>query len=377
VLVPHGDRVLDPRRREAHVVLPMGREIRVRNAPVEELLAIHITASFPRVDRREVRRIQRRHEPLDVREVRDARHPHLPRAPRLAGSPLDHVAAIGRLLLLVCVPRFSLGVPRPARIGTDDRVTPRTPERGVGALEQDMLLGDPLRPNATPGEAAIDREGRKVLAVRTPFEQDRRRLFVLGPVNVNVNRHTVAQLHGNIALDDHPRLADDAVTEPRMPALRRRSAGSVDDLVCLFLEHAPPKLSSSIERAENRAARRAGSTARPGETPNLSPARISNKPSRAQLVAGQCRYHESHSSAPKRATFLPTLCGGRSRKQNPAKYQGLGRRSALARNASSRGSAARQPSHHAADVTEIDDFCFDSANSRQQRGHRPLNRRKP
>ena len=186
----------------------VGPEGGLRDAAVPGDLAIGVVPPLPRVDRRQVRRVQGGDEPLQARQVGDPGQPDLARAPGLGAGPLHQVGEGARLLRRV-VGGPALRVPGAGHVDEDDGVAVRDPVLRVRRLERGQVRG-PLRPDAAVRVDLADR-GRVVLAVRRPAHQRRRRHVALGAVDVDVHDVSlVPERNGDVLLDDHAR----AVLEP-------------------------------------------------------------------------------------------------------------------------------------------------------------------
>jgi hypothetical protein len=90
--------VLDLGDAGAPALPDVGPERGLRDAPVPGDLPVGLAPPLPRVDRREVRRVEFGDPPLRHRHVRDPGQPDLPGAPRLGPHPLDQVGERLRLL---------------------------------------------------------------------------------------------------------------------------------------------------------------------------------------------------------------------------------------------------------------------------------------
>src|SRR5437879_4634179 len=116
--------------------------MRVGNSAMRGDLAIGVGPAFPRIDRREVRRLQLGDTPLQLGEIRYAREPDLAGAPGLRAGPLDRVVEILRLLGREEM-RGAFRIPGAARVDDHYRVTARHPEGRVRRLEGGVF-GDML-----------------------------------------------------------------------------------------------------------------------------------------------------------------------------------------------------------------------------------------
>src|SRR5262249_11296035 len=76
--------------------IPPGPELRV-DAAVTAAIPIAVRGPLPYADRRQVRRLERRHQPLVHGVVRDAVQPDLAVAPVLRGRPFDAVVQVANL----------------------------------------------------------------------------------------------------------------------------------------------------------------------------------------------------------------------------------------------------------------------------------------
>src|SRR6185437_13618212 len=115
---------------------------------------VPVRESLPRVDRRQMRRPQRRYLPLDGRQIGDPRHSNPPVAPGAPAQPLDQVIAVLGLSD-PSVPQLTFRIPASARVRIHHRIAVATPVQGVGSLERRMA-GNP------PGGDVRGRPGESV-----------------------------------------------------------------------------------------------------------------------------------------------------------------------------------------------------------------------
>lgn len=182
------------------VVLKLAGEAGVGDAAAHHQVAVDIADAFPRVDRRQVRRLFGRGEPLGDREVGRATHGDLARAPVLDAEPLDEVVAVAPLLP-VPYDAVALAVGDAPDVRVADRVALRAPVRGVRALELLQARDDPVV-EPDHAEDAHHAGGRALaLPVRAPRHDDRHPLCAGGTEYIDVDRDAVAQCDRHVLVE--------------------------------------------------------------------------------------------------------------------------------------------------------------------------------
>ncbi len=187
-------------------------------------VAVEVGQALPRDHRREVRRLQTRHQPLVDREVRDAEQPDLAAAPRLGPRPLDAVVEVAGAT-------HGIGVdvarrPSPAtRIDAYDGVTVRHPVLRVGRLPGRVAGARPLGHLGMRGDQAVPRVGVAVLeaealAVRAVGDQGRVRSVVRRTEHVGPEDDAVVHRQRDVPLDAHAVAHLALVTHLQAPSAR-------------------------------------------------------------------------------------------------------------------------------------------------------------
>ena len=181
-------------------VLQLLSKTGVRHAATHHQVAIDVTHAFPWVDRRQVWRLFGGGEPLRHREVGGSAHPDFAAAPWLFGQPFDQVVAVATLL---AVPQHTVavGIDHTANVRIADRVALRAPICRIWTLELLESRNDPVvqtdhaeHPHHAGGCALP-------LAIWAKRDDGRHLLCTGRSKYVDVDRHTVAQLDGNVLIE--------------------------------------------------------------------------------------------------------------------------------------------------------------------------------
>ena len=217
-----GVRVLGAAQREAEIVGPARHEAGFPDSAVIGEFAIPVGKPLPRIDRDQVRRLQRGDEILDRREIGDARHPHLAIGPVERGEPFDAVEAILPFADAVMA-QIAFGKPCSARIGEDDGIAVGAPEGGIGRLEG-RETRNPARLHPRGGPQAA---GKAMLAIGAPAEKDRQVCIrcVRRAIDVHEDADAVAHRHLDVAFDQQAFLDPAIVVRRRQGRLVGRGIG--------------------------------------------------------------------------------------------------------------------------------------------------------
>ena len=157
------------------------------------LVTIKIGAAFPRQDGLQRRRLQVGGAPLAVGVIRHAQRADVARAPRQLGCPLDGVIEIHRFLIGIGI-RLAGRLAGTTGINADQRVAARTPPHRIRSFPVHVGIRFLLQVCRWPPQF--------VLLVRPYIHQHRYFLGAVRAQHVAVYDRAVAQLDGNILLDN-------------------------------------------------------------------------------------------------------------------------------------------------------------------------------
>lgn len=149
----------------------------------------------------ELRRLFGGGELLRDREIGGSTHRDLSGAPLPLGEPLDEVIAIAAIL---AIPQHAVavGVHHTTDIRIADRVAVSAPVGEVRALKLFKTRDDPVGQAHQNKHTHHAQEGSLAFAVRGPGHDDGHRLCPDRTEHVDVDRHAVTQLDGDVLLED-------------------------------------------------------------------------------------------------------------------------------------------------------------------------------